>query len=126
MDRRQNMNEGKYLIYEGVIVKNLEQIWSNLWNQYVDIDENGDCEERYKLDPLEDLMDKITDWLFEHRYNYIQTSHQFFERNNLSLKEYWKVRYPDIPLPKDEFFRRKEEERTEFHKHHNMLNLIDD
>ena len=38
------MSEGKYLIYEGVIVKNLEQIWSNLWNQYVDIDENDDYE----------------------------------------------------------------------------------
>ncbi|MDA8857450.1 hypothetical protein [Planktomarina sp.] len=120
------MSEGKYLIYEGVIVKNLEQIWSNLWNQYVDIDENDDYEERYKLQPLGDLMDKINDWLFEHRYNYVQTSHQFFERNNLSLKEYWKDQYPDIPLPKDEFFRRKQEERTEFYKHHNMLNLIDD
>ena len=71
------MSEGKYLIYEGVIVKNLEQIWSNLWNQYVDIDENDDYEERYKLQPLGDLMDKINDWLFEHRYNYVQTSHQF-------------------------------------------------
>ena len=26
----------------------------------------------------------------------------------------------------EEYFRRKEEERTDFYKHHNMLNLIDD
>ena len=44
------MSEGKYLIYEGVIVKNLEQIWSNLWNQYVDIDENDDYEEKLSQD----------------------------------------------------------------------------
>ena len=55
------MSEEKYLIYEGVIVDNLEQISSNLQNQSVDIDENDDHKERYKLQSLGELMDKIND-----------------------------------------------------------------
>lgn len=112
------MSEGKYLIYKGVVIEKLTEIIEGLNSDYVNLEEFGNDDDRYKLQPLDGLLRQLGGLLEEHQYEYVLTDKEWFDDHpNLSLKEYWKLMF-DFPLPSDKFFKQKQDERDEFYRQH--------
>lgn len=101
------MSDGKHLIWEGVIIDKLTAIVDDLYQDYVNLEEFGDNEDSYKLQPFNQLLRELTILLQEHQYEYVSKDQKWFDDHlHLSVKEYWEKMF-SMPIPNDEFFQQK-------------------
>ena len=92
------MSEGKWLIFDGIIIDALDEITNKLESDIKKEKENPPSEYGYYKDyPLECLLSQLNDMKVQHKRSYIRTSMCFYEdaQECENVIEYTKKHIPE-------------------------------
>ena len=93
------MSEGKWLIFDGIIIDRLDEITNKLESDIKKEKENPDSSEYgyYKDYPLEYLLSELNDVKVQHKRSYIRTSMCCYEdvQEGENVIEYTKKHIPE-------------------------------